>query len=255
MTHDAPLLKTPADTWGLKIALALAVLLLPAPIILAGPPAKKASDISVTTTVGDVDPNGNHYTISSDGGGSYFNGAEGVISILTANGYNGIANGDWQFNKPTTQRGKTVYSLRKMGVSLNPADAILPGDPHYTAAANPPFWGTQILNAYSEVKCTALNKSMLTMAVNTAMTCPMIFSFFTTDSLQFGLNPASSVNHLPEVTDVQISCNAADSGGCKDWFIEPIGSLQAVGRLVPISDLSIDDGDFYMRFHIHVTRP
>jgi hypothetical protein len=255
MTHDAPLLKTPADARGLKIALALAVLLFPAPITLGGPPAKKASDISVTTMVGDFDPSGNLYTISSDGGGSYFNGVDGVMSILTANGYNGIANGDWQFNKPTTQKGKTVYSLRKMGVSLNPSDAIVPGDPHYTAPANPPFWGTQILNAYSEVKCTLLNKSMLTMAANTAMTCPMIFSFFTTDNVQYGLNPAHSFNNLPEVTDVQISCNSADSGGCKDWFIEPIGSLQAVGRLVPISDLSIDDGDFYMRFHIHVTRP
>jgi hypothetical protein len=96
---------------------------------------------------------------------------------------------------------------------------------------------------------------MLTMAANTAMTCPMIFSFFTTADVQYGLNPASSVNHLPEVTDVQIACNAVDSGGCKDWFIEPIGSLQAVGRLVPISDLSIDYGDFYMRFRIHITRP
>jgi hypothetical protein len=238
----------------------LVLLALQAGITSATPPAKgsppaKASDIAVTTTITDFDPSSNLYTISSDGSGSYFNNVDGVMSILTANGYNGIANGDWQFNKISVQRNKTVFSQRKIGVSLNMSDAIVPGDPHYTAPANPPFWGTQILHAQSEVKCTAINKSMLTMAANTAMTCPMIFSFFTTADVQYGLNPASSVNHLPEVTDVQISCSAADSGGCKDWLIEPIGSLQAVGRLVPISDLSIDYGDFYMRFRIHITRP
>jgi hypothetical protein len=202
-----------------------------------------------------VDSASNAYTISSDGGGSYFNNVDGVMSILTVNGYNGIPNGDWQFNKPGTQKGKTVYSHRKMGVSLNTFDAVLPGDPHYTADANPPFWGTEILNAYAEVKCTLLGRSMLTMTANTAMTCPMIFSFFTTSDVHYGLSPAHSANNFPEVTDVQIACNSVDAGGCKDWFIEPIGSLQAVGRLVLASDTSIDDGDFYMRFHIRVTRP
>src|SRR5438067_1151912 len=140
-------------------SLALTLVALQSQITLGGPPGQKASDISVRTTVIDFDSTGNAYTISSDGRGSYFNGVDGVMSILTANGYNGIANGDWQFNKTTTQKGKTVFSLRKMGVSLNPSDAVLPGDPHYTADANPPFWGTQVLNAAAEVKCTLLNKS------------------------------------------------------------------------------------------------
>ena len=237
--------------------LALAALLtaLPAGAAPGASRPTRAADIPVTTTVIDLDPSGNLYTIASDGGGSYFNGVSGVISILTVNGYNGIANGDWQFNKPTTAKNRTVFSQREMAVSLNPSDAVQPGDSHYTAPANPPFWGTQILRSYSEVKCTLLGRSMLTMAANTAMTCPMIFSFFTADSVQYGLNPAHSFNNLPEVTDVQISCNSADSGGCNDWVIEPIGSLQAVGRLVPVADLSVDDGDFYMRFRIHVTRP
>ena len=231
----------------------MAVLLLPAPILLEGPPSKRASDISVTTTIGDLDPNGNLYTISSDGGGSYFNNVDGVISILTVNGYNGIPNGDLQFNKVTVQKGKTLaFSLRKIGVSLNMSDAILPGDSHYTAPANPSFWTTQILKAYSEVKCTLLNQSMLTMAANTAMTCPMLFEFFTTDNVAWGLSPAHSFNNFPEVTDAQIAGNSVDSRGCKDWFIEPIGSLQAVGRLM---SGEVNHGDFYMRFHIHVTRP
>jgi len=214
---------------------------------------KQRTDISVTTNVVDFDPAGNPYTISSDGGGSYPNGVNGVTSILTANTYNCVATGDWQFNKPFSAKGHTVFSGRKMGVSLNTSDAIVPGDPHYTAPANPPFWGTQILNAYAEVKCSLLNISMGTMTANTAATCPMIFSFFAPDGVQYGLNPAQSFNHLPEVTDVQVACNSADAAGCNDWFIEPIGSLQAVGRLVPIG--GGNDGDFYMRFRFHVTRP
>lgn len=82
----------------------------------------------------------------------------------------------------------------------------------------------------------------------------MIFAFYTTSGEKYGLNPAQSFNHLPEVTDVQVVCNAADSAGCNDWFIEPIGALQAVARLVPV-DTGINDGDFYMRFRFHVTRP
>ena len=92
------------------------------------------------------------------------------------------------------------------------------------------------------------------MTAGTAITCPMIFSFFTASDAQYGLNPAHSFNNFPETSDIQVSCNAVNSGGCTDWFIESIGSLQAVGRLVPNADSS-NQGDFYMRFKIRVTRP
>ena len=116
----------------------------------------------------------------------------------------------------------------------------------------------EILYGYSEVKCTLLGLSMLTMAANTAMTCPMIVSFFTTTDVQYDIGPAHSFDHFPEDTDVQVTCNSVDSGGCKDWFIEPIGSLQAVARLHTRADRAlppVNHGDFYMRFRIHVTRP
>lgn len=238
---------------GFRIALLAPVLVLGGLATAYGAKPTPCTDMSVTTTISDVDPNGNAYTIASDGNGSYFNGVDYVTSILTCNGYNGIKNGDWQFNKQVIVKHHRV-NVRNLGVSLNTTDAIQPGDPHYTAPANPPFWGTEIRYAYSEVKCTLLNQSMLTMAAGTAMTCPMIFSFFTASDAQYGLNPAHSFNNFPENTDVQISCNAVDSGGCMDWFIEPIGSLQAVGRLVPNADSS-NQGDFYMRFKIRVTRP
>jgi hypothetical protein len=214
---------------------------------------QQRTNISVTTEVIDLDPGGNLYTISSDGGGRYLNGVDGVTSILTANTYNCVPTGDWQFNKPFSVKGKTTYSSRRMGVSLNTSDAIVPGDPHYTAPANPPFWGTQVLRSYAEVKCSLVNVSMMTLAPNTAVTCPTLFAFYTESDQKYALSPAYSFNHYPEVTDAQVSCNSADSAGCNDWFIEPIGSLQAVGRLVTEGDAN--DGDFYMRFKFHVTRP
>ena len=216
--------------------------------------AKPCTDMPVTTTISDVDPGGNAYTIASDGKGSYFNGVDYVKSILTCNTGNGLEHGDWQFNKVVTDRKGHRLNARNLGVSLFTTDAVQPGDSHYTAPANPPFWGTEIRYAYSEVKCSFVNRSMLTMTAGTAMTCPLIYSFFTSSDVQYGLNPAHSFNNFPENTDVQISCNATDSAGCTDWFIEPIGSLQAVGRLVPHADGS-NQGDFYMRFKIHVTRP
>ncbi len=220
----------------------------------AKPPT--CTDLPVTTNVDDVDPAGNPYTIASDGKGSYFNGVDYVMSILTCNGYNGVKNGDWQFNKPVTVKVHGVdvrQNLRDMGVSLNVTDAVQPGDPHYTAPATPPFWGTETRYAYAEVKCTMLNKSMLTMTAGTAMTCPLIFAFFTVSDVKYALMPAYSFTGNPETTDAQVACNSADSGGCKDWFIEPIGSLQAVGRLTTGSP--VNDGDFYMRFKFHITRP
>ena len=239
---------------GFKIAVLALLLTLGGLATAYGAKPVPCTDMPVTTTISDVDPAGNAYTIASDGKGSYFNGVGYVTSILTCNGYNGIKNGDWQFNKFVGKPNGQRLNQRNMGVSLFTTDAIQPGDPHYTAPANPPFWGTEIRYAYSEVKCTLVNQSMLTMTAGTAMTCPMIFSFFTSSDVQYGLNPAHSFNNYPENTDVQISCNATNSGGCTDWYIEPIGSLQAVGRLVLHADSS-NHGDFYMRFKIHVTRP
>ena len=89
----------------------LGVALLKAPESLAmGPPAKpaKATDIPVTTTISDVDSDGNPYTVSSDGGGAYFNGVSSVISILTLNGYNGIRTATGSSTSPSAARRDSV---------------------------------------------------------------------------------------------------------------------------------------------------
>ena len=205
--------------------------------------------IPVTTVISSVDANGLPADIASDGLGPYTHGAGGVVSWLTSNGYNGIAFGDWWLDTYAS-------TSRFANHSLDPEDAVQPGDPHYTAPANPPFWGTQTLTSRLTVKCTFINRSMLTMTAGSSFTCPMI-NKFNVGGLDYGLSPSFSWNggNHPEITDVQIRCNLADSGGCKDWSMTPIGLGQAVARLVPTSDTSINLGNFYLRFHIHITRP
>jgi len=76
---------------------------------------------------------------------------------------------------------------------------------------------------------------------------------------------ARSFTGYAETSDVQVSCNSADSTGCNDWYIDPIpvvnadgstGSGRAIGRLVlDFSKKPINEGDFYVRFHFHLTRP
>jgi hypothetical protein len=75
------------------------------------------------------------------------------------------------------------------------------------------------------------------------------------------LHAGQSFTGFAETTDALVTCNTADSGGCNDWYIDPIVPGQAVGRLV--GDWAgkgkgtglPNGGDFYMKFHIHVTRP
>jgi len=203
--------------------------------------------VPVTTYISQIDSNGLSATVADDGLGAYAQGVDGVTSWLTENGYNRIAFGDWQFG---------VYDSpsRVVNESLLLEDALQPGDPNYTAPASPPFgFGTQASKAHIEVKCTLLNRTMLTMTAGQTFTCPMP-NRFNVSGTDYSLSPAPSFTHFAETTDVQVRCNTANSGGCNDWFIDPIGLGQAIGRLVPTGS-AINDGDFYMRFHIHVTRP
>ena len=203
--------------------------------------------VPVTTYIAEVDASGLPATISCDGLGAYAQGVDGVTSWLTENGYNRIAFGDWQFG---------VYDSpsRLLSENLQSEDTVQPGDSHYTAPANPPFgFGIQASKAHIEVKCTLVNRSMFTMTAGQTFTCPLP-NRFNVNGQDYALSPARSFTGFAETTDVQVRCNTANSGGCNDWFIDSIGLGQAVGRLVP-TGTTINDGDFYMRFHIHITRP
>ncbi len=212
--------------------------------------ARASSDIPVTTRIEHLDANGLPADTLSDGLGAYVHGVGGVKSILTANVYNGLTHGDWQFSAS----GK---SGRRLGIALDPEDAVKFGEPAYRLDAAPPYWGTQIVPGGMNIHCTFVNRSMKTMTAGSKFECPLPNSFDYNGST-YGRSPARSFTGHVETTDVEVVCNAADLGGCNDWFIQPIGQVPAIARLArnngpakPATPL----GTFYMRFRIHVTRP
>jgi hypothetical protein len=216
----------------------------------------KQSNISVTTYFSDFDSNSLPTTIASDGQGAYVDGVAGVTSFLTANTCNSLPTGDWRFdstNSPTRAVSEGFFSQ----------DEVQPGDPHYQAPANPPYLGSLLQKAHLNVQCTCTGKDMGAMAPGSTITCPMINSWTDSVGNAWGFSPAKSFYGAPpETTDVQITCNSLGSDGrCSDWFIDPdpLEGAEAVARLVETPNThpthSIDDGDFYLRFHIHITRP
>jgi len=214
-----------------------------------GPPPT----ISLTAYFSDYDSQNLPSDTASDGLGAYHDNVDGVQSFLTINGYNGLQYGDWKFNTYNS-------STRSVAHSLDQDDAILPGDPHYTAPANPPYWGTADGGTGIQLQCTPLSRDLLTMAAGSSTTCGLLNDFYAPTGVGYGIQSAPEVNGFAETTDVQVTCNTADSGGCNDWFVDPIVPGQAVGRLVHRESvkhgtIQIDDGDFYLRFHIHLTRP
>jgi hypothetical protein len=240
-----------SDSTLIIAALVVTILVFTPQAGIAGNP-HAAHDIAVTTIIGDVDSNGLSVIIGSDGLGPYLNGVDGVTSVLAAAAYNGLANGDWQFNKANS-------TIRVSDYTFNEADAVQLGDPHYQAPANPPYWGSQLHMSHMEVKCTAVFNDMLTMTAGATFTCPLLTTFTLDSSTDYTLHAALSFTGFAETTDVQVHCNTADSGGCNDWFIDPINLGEAVGRLQKHTTVhkavTTDEGDFYMRFHFHITRP
>lgn len=211
--------------------------------------ARASSDIPVTTYIESLDGNGLPADTLSDGLGPYFHNTGGVRSVLTANVYNGLTHGDWQFSSGT--------SGRKFGIAFDLEDAVQPGEPAYLVPATPPYWGAQNVQGDIKIACTFVNRSMKTMTVGAFFECPLNNTFtFNGITYHRGAN-RSSTDHK-EITDVRVVCNAADAGGCNDWFIEPIGQDPAIARLgrqnkYPKPGTHL--GNFYVRFRIHVTRP
>ncbi len=218
----------------------------------AGLPAKgNLNPIPITAYISDTDSQNLPCDTASDGLGAYHDGVDGVTSGLAPSGYNGLQYGDWKFNTNSSP-------TRTVAVSLDTDDAVQPGDAHYTAPANPPFWGTQNLSTHLQLQCTPLSHDLLTMTAGSSTTCDLLNDFITTDGAGHGLQ--SAPENFAETTNVQVTCNTADSGGCNDWFVDPIVPGADVGRLVHREStrhgtIQIDDGDFYLRFHIHLTRP
>src|SRR5262245_43475798 len=118
---------------------------------------------------------------------------------------------------------------------------------------------------------------MLTMSAGQAFPCPAIVHFFDTtgDEYRIYMAPNWTQPATPETTFVQVTCNAVASDGCNDWHIDPMPGHDAsgnpipgaaIGRLVSFGCSSCpkrgggktteeNRGDYYFRFHFHLTRP
>jgi len=238
----------------------LLLLFLAATAFAGGP--KQLSNLPITTNLLSSDPSGALADIQSDGLGSYFDGVDADTSFLTTNGYNGIVWGDWQF-------GTLNSTTRK--VSINFANSI-PVANGGTATPNPPFITMSVI-AHIEDKCTMISYNMIRMSAGQTLPCPAIVHFFNTngDEYRIYMAPNWTQPPTPETTFVQVTCNAVASDGCNDWYIDPIPSLDGSGN--PIPGMAIgrlvgppffghgktasdgNQGDYYLRFHFHLTRP
>ena len=234
-------------------------------IAMSAGPTKTEVDIPVTTYLSDYNASSSPYYVQSDASGAYSNGLNTVTSILVGNGYNSIEDGDWRLDLSNS-------TIRTARVTFEQANAVQPGDPGYTAPANPPYWGTEFEPVRMENKCTAVNHDLLIMKPGDKFTCPMLIRFppwtsTTFYRLQMGF-PATKTLSEPETQPVQVSCNSADAGGCNDWFIDPIPVVNPDGSTSPgqtrarldlvsstKNNILADEGDFYLTFHFHATRP
>jgi hypothetical protein len=211
---------------------------------------KPSGDIAVITTIEALPA-----AEISPVGGTYSHGQEGVTSVLMSNTCNGLTWGDWQLS--------TYNAARRVGHSFLSDSAVPLGEWGYTIPPDPPFDGTEHLPTELQVKCTCQeNLSMLAMSAGQAIACPLINRFTRANGEEFALN-AGTAQNPGDMTNVQITCLAADTDGCREWSITPIPNLltqnRAVGRLHQLLSKGkvrgVHRGNFYLRFAIHVTRP
>jgi hypothetical protein len=227
------------------------LLLLTATSFAKGP--QRTSNLAITATFANADASAAIADIQSDGLGSYFDGFGGVTSFLTTNGYNGIVWGDWQFDALSS-------TTRLVSISFaNPIQVANGG----TAIPNPPFTIKNV-SAHIEDKCTQIFNDMVSMSANQTFQCPLITHFFDSNGAEYRIYMGP--NWEPETAFAQVTCNAVASDGCNDWYIDPILAGYdangnpipgaAIGRLVYFTKRSTpNEGDYYFRFHFHLTRP
>ena len=162
-------------------------------------------------------------------------------------------------------------TTRKVSLSFaNPIQVASGG----TAIPNPPFTTKNVI-AHIEDKCTQISYSMIRMSAGQTFLCPVIVHFFDTNGYEYRsyLAPNWTQPATPETSFVQVTCNAVatDNSGCNDWYVDPVPTFDASGNSIPGASIgrlvffgprpkgkSTDDGnrgDYYFKFHFHLTRP
>lgn len=229
--------------------------------------AAKTSDIPVTSTISDYDPIGAAYTVQSDSAGVYTNGQVGVVNILQASA-------GWAYLLNTYNSNLTASAGRNGFITLGP------GNQQSATATLPSIWsawGTHLEPI--RIITHGVECNLLTIRPGNPLACPIVLRFG--DSFSSGrstyyyrldmLGTCSSQQcgfTEPETQEPLISCNAQDaSGNCNDWSIDStpptsqsggVPTNQLIARLSLVSGgggAGTAQGDFYLTFHIRVTRP
>jgi hypothetical protein len=224
--------------------------------VFAGKPVR---EIPVTHIISDYDDNNTPYSIQSDGYGPYINGVNKDASILTGANY----------ADRILQNGVIGDFIRTVAITFSQENAVRPGDPGYVADPNPPVWGTIYDGVRFMNKCSETNTGFLPMQAGEKKICQMHIRMWPlgTNNDYYRLDMGTPGED--ETQRVQITCNAHDSVGCTDWFIDPIPVINEDGSDSPGKTRARlnyiyfirnrgymeNRGAFYMTFHIHVTRP
>lgn len=205
---------------------------------LAGKPLPNTSVVSTIEGTGILaDASIPNDRLQNDLLGDYFNGVEGVLSILQGNG-------DWELDTTGSSVRQVMLDLRET----------------YDSTATPPF-------AYSTVpgrfiaKCGAVSPASIggMRGLNTSMICFMNLSFSVgRDAYVLTMNHGA----VPDVDDVRVTCvevsgDPSDPNApCTGWTIDPsvVDSTGPRNRarlyLRGKAGTLVDRGRYYMRFHI-----
>lgn len=245
-------------------ALCFLFLMLVVGTAMAGKPPK-GQGLFITQDIDDYDDNSVAYSIQSDGLGVYKDGLSGGsgtdVSVLMSNVCNGLTYGDRLLENTATQ-------IRKVKITLDSTNALVPGDFGYQVPAQP--IGTVLSSVRFMNKCTCgANVSMYTMTANSKILCPMHLRLAGDSNGNYYRLDMGTADE-PETEMVQITCNSIGSDGhCNDWNIDPVSDPDYTvnpGRTRARLNYFVNchgrgcapdpnHGAFYVTFHLHVTRP
>lgn len=237
-----------------KKVLATALFVVMAYMLAATPAFANACSGSyqpATTYISDTNSSGTAYSVQSDGQlgpvhgifGEYDNGQQGVCSAI----WTSHTSGGWQLDL-------TSSTQRTFRITLDSSNAV-PG-------TNAKLLGTLYAAARIEDKCYAAGLDPATMTSGQSFQCPAIITQIPSgiSGDTYELSMTGQYASAPETSLVQFQCNSNGSDGkCNDWTIDPVGGT-AVARLKETvvtkrTTTTNYEGDFYLTFHIHVTRP
>jgi hypothetical protein len=207
----------------------------------------KTTSMAVTTTIANAQ-NGHSLRVGSDGQGGYVNTKqiESVVEHQTGGS-------DWLMSTyGAVYRGPTNRT-----VLFDLTEPVSTGNP-------PPPISVALAQAFLATKCSDVNIDLLAISSGSTVQCPGAFHFQGPNGSWYRLSFRPEI--YPEVNDMNVSCTAADTSGCKTWSITPNGNYltgtdpnpKGINKLLqynPSTDAVIADlGDYYISFSIAVAR-